>query len=374
MYAFALKTLFTERGKLLTALAGVVFSLVLVNVQGGLYFGLMRKASLLVDHCEADIWVGHRHVELVDLPERIPAERLNRIRGLPGVQRAEPYIIGNAYATSGDGKYENVWLIGADPVSMLGSGWSFVEGSRDNLRRPGGISVDVLDDAKLGNPQTNDVIEINGRRARIVAKTRGVMPFTTTPYLFMTIENARRYGRIPDHDCSFFLVRATPGTDILQLQREIQKHLPDLAVYTSAEFSRKSRDYWMNRTGIGISFGAATLLGLLVGLLMVGQSLYALALDHLSDYATLKAIGAEDAQVRSVVLVQALTIAAIGSVIGIAAVLLIQRTFSSPFAPIEIPPRLLAGAVVLVFGICLAATVLPAHRIRRLDPALVLQG
>ena len=87
MYVFALKTLLSDRGKLLTALVGVVFSLVLVNIQGGLYFGLMAKASVLVDHSDADIWVGHQHLENVDFAHNIPEVWLNRIRGLSGVEQ-----------------------------------------------------------------------------------------------------------------------------------------------------------------------------------------------------------------------------------------------------------------------------------------------
>ncbi len=73
MWPIALKTLVSDRGKLLTALVGVVFSIVLVNVQGGLFVGLIRKAGLLVDHGEADIWVGHKWMHNVDFPARCPA-------------------------------------------------------------------------------------------------------------------------------------------------------------------------------------------------------------------------------------------------------------------------------------------------------------
>jgi len=374
MYSFALKTLFTERGKLLTALVGVVFSLVLVNIQGGLYFGLIGKASLLVDHCDADFWIGHRNVENVDFAHDIPQALVNRIRGLPGVAQAEPYIVTKGVATLADGGFEDVWIIGSDPQSMFGTAWSFRQGTPHDLRRPNAVSIDDVDAHKLAHPQIGDVLEVNGQRAKVVARTDGITGFVTTPYLFTTLQNARRYGHMAQGKCSYFLVRAKPGVDMHRLQKTLQRQVPELDVYRADEFSAMSQEYFLKRTGIGISFGAATLLGVLVGLLMVGQSLYALALDHLSDYATLKAIGAADGQVRSVVILQALTIAAIGSLIGIALVLLIQRTWSSPLAPIEIPFPLLVGGVVLVFGICLAATVLPAHRIRRIDPAVVLQG
>ncbi len=86
MWSIALKTLISDRGKLLTALVGVVFSVVLVNLQGRLFIGLIRKASLLVDHSGADIWVGHKKMHNVDFPRDIPRRWLNRIRSTPGVK------------------------------------------------------------------------------------------------------------------------------------------------------------------------------------------------------------------------------------------------------------------------------------------------
>lgn len=372
--AFALKTLLADRGKFLTGLAGVVFSLVLVNVQGGLYFGLMSKASVLIDHCDADLWVGDRHISNVDLPRHIPEGWINRLRGLPGIERVEPYIVGKGTATLTTGGFEDVWIIGSAPASMLGSGWNFVSGSRDDLRRPYGVSFDVVDLAKLGQPQVGDWIEVNGHRVKLVARTSGITGFVTMPYLFTTLENARRISNISPERCSFFLVKALPETDIAQLRVQVAELVPELVVYPPQEFAESSQSYWMNRTGIGISFGASTALGLLVGLMMVAQSLYALALDHQTDYATLKALGADDREVCAVILWQALTMAVLGSTVGIGIVLGLRECWSSPLAPLVIPPPLIAVAVLLVFVICLVASLLPFLRIRRIDPAVVLQG
>lgn len=374
MSLFAFKTLLANRGKLLTALVGVVFALVLVNLQGGLFLGLVRRATVLIDHSGADLWVGHRLVENVDLPQNIPEVWLNRIRGVPGVHTAEPYIVGGGMATLRDGGYETVWVIGSEPSSMLGTASSFVEGSRDDLRRPNAVSFDALDARKLGYPRLGDVIEVNDRRARIVAKTDGILGFMTTPYLFTTLETARRLASLPDGYCSYFLIKAEPGADVAALRAAIQRQVPNLDVFTARDFGLLSRNYWLQRTGIGVSFGTSTLLGVFIGLVMVAQSLYALVLDHLTDYAALKALGAENRHIYGVVLAQALIIALLGSVVGSASVLVMQRLWASPLAPIEIPPALLAGAIGLVVVICVAAAVLPMQRIRRVDPAIVLQG
>jgi putative ABC transport system permease protein len=372
--SFAFKTLISDRGKLLTGLAGVVFSLVLVNIQGGLYFGLMRKASLLVDHCDADLWIGHRHVENVDLARDIPELWINRIRGLPDVESARPYIVGKGTATLASGRMEDVWVIGSDPASMAGTAWEIAEGSAEDLKRPDAVSFDEVDVEKLGRPRVGDWLEVNGQRAQFVAKTRGITGFITMPYLFTTLQTARRLSHIAPGACSFFLVKLRPGADIGAVQAEIQRRVPDAAVYTPPEFARISQDYWMKRTGIGISFGASTLLGLLIGLMMVGQSLYALALDHLQDYATLKALGAEDRHVGRVIVFQSISIACAGSLAGVLIVMLIRSFWRSPLAPVEIPFSLVGSAVGVVFVICLAASLLPYLRIRRIDTGIVLTG
>jgi putative ABC transport system permease protein len=372
--AFALKTLFSARGKLATGLAGVVFSLVLVNVQGGLFLGLMRKASVLIDDCDADLWVGHRNLENVDFAHEIPSAWQNRIRGLADVARVDEYIVGKGVATLPDGGYEDVWVIGSDPATMRGSGWEFAAGARDDLRRPHGVSVDEVDAYKLGRIGLGDWIEVNGRRAKIVALTKGITGFVTTPYLFATLNTARELARLPEGYCSYLLVKAQDGADLRALEHRVRNLLPDADVYSPEELSRVSRNYWMRRTGIGASFGTATLLGLLVGLLMVAQSLYALALDHLDDYATLKAIGADDRQVCRVVVVQALSIAVGGVIVGLAVVAVVERFWNSPLAPIEIPPTLRAATVAFVVVMCLAAALFPFWRVRRVDPAVVLQG
>jgi putative ABC transport system permease protein len=170
------------------------------------------------------------------------------------------------------------------------------------------------------------------------------------------------------------LVRAEASSDLNVLQAALQARVPGATVFTPSEFASQSQDYWMKRTGIGVSFGASTLLGLLVGLTVVAQSLYALALDHLEEYAALKAIGADDGHVIRIIAVQSISIAAAGAVVGLAIVAAIRTLWHNPLAPVVIPAWLMAAAVSAVFAICLIASLLPYWRIRRIDPATVLTG
>ena len=196
MWLLALKALLADRGKLLTSLLGVAFSVVLINLQVGLLRGLIQKASLLIDYGQADVWVGHWDMNNADISTFIPERWIHRIRSIEGVERADPYLVVFGRAIMPDGRFENVIVVGCDPASLLGNAWVMADGDPRAVRHPDGILVDVYDAARLGDCRIGDVREINGQRARIVGMTRGIVSFTTNPYVFTTLDRARnKYGR-----------------------------------------------------------------------------------------------------------------------------------------------------------------------------------
>jgi putative ABC transport system permease protein len=376
MWLLGIRALLADRGKLLTSLLGVTFSVVLINLQGGLYLGLLGKASLLVDFGRADIWVGHRHMNNVDLNPLIPERWVHRLRNVPRVERAEPYLVMTAQAAMPDGNTERVVVVGCDAASLLGNAWVMADGHAAAIRRPDAVLIDVCDAARLGDCRVGDVREIAGRRARVVGMTYGVVGFTTTPYVFTTLHRARTNdlpSAGPDQ-CSYFLVKARPGTDIPTLVAALRQRVPELDVHDRATFSGICMNYWLTRTGIGISFGLATFLGLLVGLVMVAQTLYASVAERVKEYGTLKALGANDRCVARFLIVQALGNAVLGSVLGLAGGLLLGTLLDTPRAPVLFRGWVMAGSVLLIAAVCLLASWAPYWRIRTIDPASVLRS
>ena len=374
MPKIAFLMLISDRGKMVTALIGVIFSVVLVNLQGGLFVGLIKKASLLVSNCEADIWVGHRQIHNVDFPSNIPRVWLNRIKGIPDVQSAEPYVVGFTEMTLPSGGFEGVIVVGVDPKSLMGNAWNIVEGESQSVLRHNGIIIDLCDQKKLESPELGEMREIGGLRARVVAKSKGITGFLVNPYVFTTEQRAHQFVKMPVNQCSYFLVKTLPGSNLDEVVREIKKHVPLAEVLTKEQYSWISINYWLTRTGIGISFGAATVLGLLVGLVMVAQTLYAFVLDRLTEFGTLKAIGASGPQLMCILLIQALIIAVIGSIFGLIISVFVQTFFSTPRSPIIIPFFVKALSCVLVTAICMASSLLPYLKVRNLDPQYVIQS
>lgn len=376
MWLLAIKAMLADRGKLLTSLLGVAFSVVLVNLQGGLLLGLIQKASLLVDYGQADIWVGHHHMTNVDMGTFIPERWIHRLRSIDGVDEAEPYVVMFGQATMPDGRFENVVVVGSQPASLMGNAWVMDDGDPRAVRRPDGVLVDVCDLDRLGNPRVGDIREINGQRARIVGLTRGIVGFTTNPYVFTTLDRARhRYATgVPPDGCSYFLVKAKPGVDPKVLCQRIHQRVPELDAHDRRTYSWMCMQFWLTRTGIGISFGLAAVLGLLVGLAVVAQTLYASVNERIKEFGTLKALGADDPRIARFLLAQALATAFFGSVVGLSCALFIGGVLSTPRAPVMLTLPIAAGSVVLVVLVCLIAAWLPYWRIRCIDPASVLRN
>lgn len=376
MWILALKALVADRGKLITTLLGVTFSVVLINLQVGLLRGMLQKASLLVDYGEADIWVGHRHMNNVDIGTFIPERWVDRIRRIPGVEQAEPYIVMFGQATMPDGRFENVVVVGCPRATLAGNAWAMAEGDASSIRHPDGILVDESDAEKLGYPSVGDYREINGHRARVVGITRGIVGFTTNPYVFTTIERARHNytSGIPADQCSYFLVKASPGTDLALLCQQIREVAPELDAYDRESYSWMCMQYWLTRTGIGISFGLAAFLGLLVGLAVVAQTLYASVTERVKEFGTLKAMGADDGVISRFLVSQALGNALIGGLLGVIMSVILANVLSTPRAEAILSWTVAVASVAIIAVVCLAAAAAPYWRIRNIDPASVLRS
>lgn len=376
MWLLAIKAMSADRGKLLTALLGVTFAVVLVNMQGGLLLGLIRKAGMLVEHGGADIWVVHRHMNNLEMGDLISERWIHRVRSVHGVERAEPYIVGFSNMIMPDGTFQVVLVIGCEPSSLMGNAWDMAEGDPAAIRDPEGIFVDESDLSRLGNVKLGDIREVNGQRARIVGITRNVVGFTFNPYVFTTLERARtKYAvNFPSDKVCFFLVKSRPGVDRRALVQDIQREVPDLAVYEDRTYRLMCMEYWLTKTGIGISFSMAAFLGLLVGLAMVAQTLSASVTERIKEFATLKALGADPRCVGRFLLAQALGSALFGSVVGLMISLVLARVLSTPRSPVELTWWIVLLSLVLIVLVCLVASWLPYWRIRRIDPASVLRS
>ncbi|QEF99680.1 FtsX-like permease family protein [Stieleria maiorica] len=370
----AYRTLLHDRGKLIAGLVGVIFSVVLVNIQGGLFFGLINKASVLVDRSNADIWIGHRGMHNVDFAHPIPERWRHVVASVEGVEEVQPLRVEFGEMSLPNGAFENIVLVGVSDATDLGHAFRIVDGPENALDLLDAVIVDRCDSDKLSEPVVGELREINGRRVRVTGKSSGILSFLVTPYVFTDYDNAVDLADSDPSETSYLLARIAPGADCQRTCEEIKRLLPDVEAMPTDEYAGVSINFWMTRTGIGLSFGAAAMLGLLVGLVMVGQTLYAMVLDRISEYATLRAIGLSERELLCILGLQSALVATIGIAIGMVITVILKTLLSTPRATIEIPLMLYVGCGVLIFAICLFAAGLPYLRVRRIDPHTALQS
>ena len=102
------------------------------------------------------------------------------------------------------------------------------------------------------------------------------------------------------------------------VRREIGRRLPYNDVYEKAEWAARSRGYWIESTGLGLTLFLTVTLGALVGVVIVAQTLYSSTIEHLVDFGTVKALGGGNLTVYAIVAEQALYAAALGYGLAVA--------------------------------------------------------
>jgi putative ABC transport system permease protein len=357
------------------AVLGVLFAVVLVTVEVGMLLGLVRNASLLIDQSTADLWVSTVDVKTFDFATAIDQRKRYRVEAVPGVERVEEYNVSYSIWKLPGGGNANVQVIAMNDRGTLAAPVNLVAGSLDGLHNQDAVIIDEGERAKLGNPKLGDTIEILQRRAKIVGFTRDMRSFTTTPYVFTTLRRGEMYGDFlrSSRISIYFLVKVKPGYDRETVRAAITSAIPGVDVHTREGFSWRTRSYWLVETGMGLGFLAAALLGLLVGGVIVSQTLYAMTMEKLPEYGVLKALGATMREIARIVLEQSLICGAAGLILGLLIARAIGMAAGAAGTSVELPLALIVTVVVLTIALCAGAALVSIIRLRRVEPAMVFR-
>jgi putative ABC transport system permease protein len=375
MVDVALKILLHDKLRFIITVTGVAFAVTLVLVQVGLFQGILDNASITIEKSNADLWVTSRNTANVDYGQAFPAIYLQRVRSVPGVERADNLIIWFARLNLPSGATEMVIVYGLEDFTRWNLPWAVREGDIQDLRRGNYVFFDESARKRFGAFKTGDYREFLGRRLKIVGETEQVLSFTTTPIVFMDFYVAQSLDPLNLFDQTvYILVKLAPGADAARVQAEIQRRLPHNDVHTKDEWSRLARNYWLKTTGLGLDMFVTVLLGCLVGIVVVAQTLYTSTMEHFKEFAMVKAMGGGNADVYSILVEQAAISALVGFAIGallaatacpIVAGLGLKMIVTGTFFLV-----VLAGTILM----CLAASLISYRRIAKAEPALVFRG
>lgn len=368
----AAKNLFHDRLRFGATIVGVVFSMVLVTVQMGLFVSFERIVSTMIDHAPADLWIMPLGTKCFEDPSLLDERERFRALSIKGVADATPILVSFAQWRLPSGGATPVLVIGSDAGAAAGlQPWNIVAGDPAALAIPDAVAIDQSYFDRLGAKSLGDVSEIRDRRAEIRVVTKGIRSFTTTPFVFAPLDRARAYAGTPPNKATYLLVRLTPGANLKAVRGALDASLAKAEALTPAEFSNRSRSFWLFGTGAGAALFAGALLGMIVGAVIVAQTLYASTKEYLNEFATLRAIGSASAYIYIVIVIQALISAVVGFAIAAAIGALIVKATAASALPVVMTPALTVSLFLLTVAMCVLSAVTAIVQVVRMDPAMV---
>jgi putative ABC transport system permease protein len=177
---------------------------------------------------------------------------------------------------------------------------------------------------------------------------------------------------LPENFITHFIVRLKPGADIDRVRQNILSSISGIQAFTPDQFRDQSRSFWLFDTGAGAALFAGALLGVIVGTVIVAQTLYSSTKDHLYEFATLRAMGASNSYIFKVIICQALLNAVIGFLIAALIGAAVVHFTANSAVQVVITGNLMMELFVLTVVMCIASALASIVRVVRVDPAIVL--
>jgi len=370
-FKLARRNLFHDRLRLVATVIGIVFSIVLVTVQLGLYLGFGRMVTTMIDHASGELWIMPAGTKSFEDPSPLDERKRFAALSVKGVTDVTAVVIGFAEWRLPSGGTTPVFVIGSDVRAPGLHPWNVIAGSSEALSAPNTVAVDQTYFDRLGVKGLGATAEIRGQKVEVVAVTKGIRSFTTTPYVFTSLDRARSYTGTSAAKATFLLVQLAPNADAEGIRTTLRASLKDVEVLTQAEFHDRSREFWLFDTGAGAALFAGALLGMIVGTVIVAQTLYSSTKDHINEFATLRAIGSSGSYIYTVIIWQALINAVIGFSIAAAIGRVIVNMTAESALPILMTPGLTIGLFALTVFMCVISAISAIIKVMRIDPAMV---
>ncbi len=367
--SIALRHAARNRSRLLVTLAGVSVAVFLMAFQGSLLAGFVAASGQVIATIGGDVWVVPRGVTCFDFTARLSRSRADVLVAHPSILRINPVVGAFTVLTRSDGQHRAVLMVGA-PDWL--SDWPM---NRSRRVGPSSLAVDASAVALLGADPVPSPVEFGGMRATVSTVVTGFGGFLGSPHVFGELKDVQRLLRVSSDDVSYLAIDARSGVDVSALREDIARRLPEFDVYTRADLARRAAVFWLIQTGAGGGILTAGILGFVVGLAVVSQTLFASTMEALPEFATLRAIGASRTTLCGFVMTQAAVIGIAGGLLGLALTWPLAgaaRSYLVPWVHLEwwlATLAFLAGVLM-----CAAASVVSIRRAIGVDPASVFRG
>jgi putative ABC transport system permease protein len=366
--------------RLLVALSGISFAVLLIMMQLGFRSALFESAVRFHERLDYDIALFSPDSVFIVRPQAFSIRRLYQTLGFDAVEDVTPvYIFPSVWKNPWDNMRRSINTIGFHPDERLLAIEGFDE-ARELLRRQDVVLFDsesrpefgpVAESLKSGKPV---VTEINDREIEVVGLFEMGTSFGIDGTVITSDDNfLRLFPSRPRNEIQLGLIRLKDGADAVSVRNAMSDYLPDdVLVLTKQQFVQREKDYWNSATPIGYIFAFGAIMGFVVGAIIVYQILFADVSEHLNEYATLRAIGYRNRFVSGIVLQQAVILGVLGYLPGLVVVYwLYGKAAAATNLPLYITQERAITVFLMTLGMCAISALMAVRKVRRLDPAEV---
>jgi putative ABC transport system permease protein len=375
----AFKMLTGNRGKYLGIILGIAFATLLIAQQASIFCGLMLQTSGQIRDIQgADIWVMDPNVQFSDDIKPLSDSDLYRVRGVQGVSWAVRLYKGLTRSRLEDGNFQQTILIGLDDATLVGAPPNMILGNLFDLRKPDAVIMDIEGYQLLWpdeEPRVGKRFEMNDHEAEIVGICKASRTFQTFPVVYTRYSQALEYVPPERKVLSFVLAEAEEDANVAEVCQRIQQQT-GLRAVTGKQFEGMTMWYFMEKTGIPFNFGITVLLGFVVGTAIAAQTFYLFTIENIKQYGALKAMGAGNWMLMSMILLQAMLVSITGFGLGIGGATWFGTIANSPGSRLAfyMPLEVFVGTGLAVMAIGMLSSLLSMQRVMVVEPAVVFQG
>jgi putative ABC transport system permease protein len=379
-----------QRLRTLISLAGVAFAALLIFSQLGFLGAVDQTATLLFNKLDFDLLLASREYLNLNTPAGFPRLRLAQADAVAGVESVRPFSVGlgmwrgpSLQSSASDPRRWKILILGARPEDLhlvFTSAGQEIFRDREELAafetalaRPNAVLIDRRSWPDYGAPDDlcpGAVVELNEQQLELAGDFEIGTGFGYNGLVLTSEATIAKVGGIIPGHVTFGLVKLQPGVDHVEVQNQLNENLPDARAYARDEINAKEAAYWVQQTAVGRFFTLGVMVAVVVGVIFVYQMIAADIHNHLSEYATIKAIGYRNGYLFRVILWQASLLALIGFFPGLVASLSIYAwTREAARIPIDMTVSRAIFVLLLTFIMCLCSGLLATGKLRSADPA-----
>ena len=367
-----------DKFRLFTALSGIAFADILIFMQLGFMNALYSANTQYPSKIDGDIILTSTQATNFNQPYTFPRRRLYQAMDVPGVESAEPVYVGSlSWRNPQNQEKTSMSVIAFDPAKPAFD-LPEVNSQLDKVKLPDTVLFDSASrgeyDEVVNQIQQGKIVTTESDRTTItIAGLFKVgASFADDGALITSDQNfLRLFPRKQPGLVSIGVVDLAEGQDPPKVSKALNAYLPDdVEAYTHQEYLDSEMTYIKNSTAIGFVFTLGTMMGFIVGIVIVYQVLSTDVNEHMAEYATFKAMGYKNSYLLMVVFEEVIILSLIGFVPSVAiAAGLYQLTAAATALPIVLPASRAFTVLIMTILMCGISGAIATRKLQAADPA-----